>query len=34
MQDVEATPPNGVCKGCTLSEVEAATRFLANIKAP
>jgi cytochrome c5 len=34
IQGVEAMPPKGTCEDCTLSEIEAAIRFMANIKTP
>jgi cytochrome c5 len=34
VQGVEAMPPNGNCEDCTPSEIEAAIRFMANIKNP
>jgi cytochrome c5 len=34
VQGFEAMPPKGNCGDCTPSEIEAAIRFMANIKTP
>jgi cytochrome c5 len=34
IQGVEAMPPKGNCEDCTSSEIEAAIRFMADIKTP
>jgi cytochrome c5 len=34
LQGVEAMPPKGNCEDCTPAEIEAAIRFMANIKNP
>ena len=34
VEGFEAMPPKGNCENCTPSEIEAAIRFMANIKTP